>query len=298
MSRVSIVIPAYNHARFLARAVDSVLAQTYPDLELIVLDDGSTDDTRAVLKSYGARLRWESQSNMGQAATLNKGWSMAAGVLLGYLSADDALLPDAVRQAVECLERHRDAVMVYPDFYQVDEEENRLRAVRTPEFSYADMLCKGICAPGPGALFRRSAFARAGGWDPALRRIPDFEFWLRLGLQGRFQRVPEVLAAYRVHPGAQSFSAVDEPRADELVRVVDGMLLRQEMPEALRARAGEARANALLMAARLHLMSGRPALACARASEAFRVDSASLFRVRSYYLIASGLMWRLRLTRA
>ena len=129
MTSVSMVVPAYNHARFLEQAVESVLAQTYPAVELIVLDDGSTDGTREVLAKYGD-IRWETQTNMGQAATLNKGWGMASGDLLGYLSADDYLHPEAVKSAVECLERHADAVLAYPDFVQVNDRSRPLRTDR------------------------------------------------------------------------------------------------------------------------------------------------------------------------
>ena len=292
---VSIVVPAYNHVRFLEQAIESVLAQSHPAVELIVLDDGSTDGTREVLAKYGQRLRWETQANMGQAATLNKGWGMASGELLGYLSADDYLLPDAVKRAVECLDRHGDAVLAYPDFVQVDDRSRPLRTIRTPEFSYEDMVQKGVCAPGPGAFFRRAAYARTGGWNVALRRIPDFEYWLRLGLVGRFQRIARVLAYYRVHAGAQSFSAVDETRAEEFVAVIDALMKQPSLPMPLRERGREARANALLLAARLHLLSGRFAAGCARAAAALRIEPRAALWPRSYRLLAGGLLWRLRI---
>lgn len=295
MTSVSIVIPAYNHARFLEQALESVLAQTHPAVELIVLDDGSTDGTRGILAKYGNRFRWETQANMGQAATLNKGWHMASGELLGYLSADDYLHPDAAMLAAECLERHADAVLAYPDFVQVDDDSHTLRTIRTPEFSYVDMVLKGVCAPGPGAFFRRSAYAKVGGWNAALRRIPDLEFWLRLGLVGRFQRVAQVLACYRVHAGAQSFSAVDHVRAEEYVAAIDALLDQPSLPSPLRARGREARANARLLAARLHLLSGRFAAGCASAAAALREYPGALLWPRSYRLMASGLMWRLRI---
>jgi glycosyltransferase involved in cell wall biosynthesis len=295
---VSIVVPAYNHARFLEQALDSVLAQSHPAVELIVLDDGSTDGTRGILAKYGERFRWETQANMGQAATLNKGWSMARGDVLGYLSADDYLHPDAAKRAVECLGRHGDAVLAYPDFVQVDEQSRPLRTIHAPEFSYADMMLKGVCAPGPGAFFRRSAYARTAGWNVALRRIPDFEYWLRLGLMGRFQRIPQALAFYRVHAGAQSFSATDAAGAEEIVAVIDALLAQPSLPAQLRERGREAKANALLMAARLHLLSGRFAQGLARAVAAFRGDPVAAVRSRSYRLLASGLLWRLRLAPA
>jgi glycosyltransferase involved in cell wall biosynthesis len=295
VTRVSIVVPAYNHARFLEQAIESVLRQTHPQVELIVLDDGSTDGTRRVLEKYGERFRWESQPNMGQAATLNKGWKMAAGDVLGYLSADDYLHADAVRRAVETLGVHPEAVLAYPDFEQVDEVSRALRVIRTPEFDYGDMLLKGVCPPGPGAFFRRRAFDRVGGWNESLRHIPDFEYWLRLGMQGKFVRIPQVLAYYRVHENAQSFSRVSEARAEEIVQAIDALFSGEALPEPFRRRKGEARANALLHAARLHVLSGRGSLGIARVMEALRADPRAALRPKSYRLIAGGLAWRLRL---
>ena len=100
---VSIVIPCYNQGHYLRQAIDSALSQDYPGIELIVLDDGSTDGTQALLASYPDRFYRESHANMGQAGTLNKGWRMSKGEILSYLSADDFLLPGAVRRSVEAL---------------------------------------------------------------------------------------------------------------------------------------------------------------------------------------------------
>jgi len=294
MSTVSIVIPAYNHARFLPQAVESVLGQSHPGVELIVLDDGSTDDTRAVLARYGKRFRWETQPNMGQAATLNKGWHLSRGEMLGYLSADDYLHRDAVRRAVETLQQDDGLALVYPDFEQVDEESRSRATVRAPEFRYDDMLVRLVCPPGPGALFRRSAWQLAGDWDPSLRQIPDLAYWLRLGLVGPFRRIPEVLAYYRVHSGAQSFSRVNAARADEFIRVVGSLLEDTRAPAWVRAQGAKARANALLHSARLHLLSSRTGTAARRLLEATRTDPLTVLRPRSYRLLAGGVVWRLR----
>ena len=98
---VSIVTPTYNQAEYLAETIESVLAQDYPNIEYIVLDDGSTDSTPEVLNRYSGRVRWERHDNMGQARTLNKGWAMSRGEFIGYLSSDDLLLPDAISKLVE-----------------------------------------------------------------------------------------------------------------------------------------------------------------------------------------------------
>lgn len=293
---VSLVVPTYNHARHLAQAVESVLAQDYPHLELIVLDDGSTDDTREVLAPYTGRFHWESHSNRGQAATLNKGWQMAAGQVLGYLSADDLLLPGAVRTGVAALERNPRLVLVYPDYDLVDSAGRYIRTVRAPEFAYREMVARWVCPPGPGALFRRAAAEQAGPWDPALRLSPDYDFWLRLGLHGGGARIPEVLAGFRVHEGSQTFRAVPADRSEEYVRVTGAYFASDLVPQDVRAVRSEALSNAALLAARSHLRSGRYATGLTRAVAALSQHPANL-RPRAGKLLAHGLLHHVRYAR-
>lgn len=157
---VSIVIPTYNHSAYLGQAIDSVLNQDYQNIELIVLDDGSTDDTRAILERYSNCFFWETQKNMGQSATLNKGWSMSKGDILAYLSADDLLMPNAVSRSVDCLLGNPDAVLSYCDFDLIDPESRIVRRVNAPEYSFIEMVTKFICAPSAGAFFWRGAFLK------------------------------------------------------------------------------------------------------------------------------------------
>src|SRR6185503_13231292 len=163
---VSIVVPSYNHARYLREAIDSILAQDYPRLELIVIDDGSTDGSSEILRGYGKRFHWELQQNQGQVATLNRGWLMSKGEIIGYLSADDLLLPGAVSAAVHCLDANPDAALAYCDFNLIDPASAVVRRVRAPDFDYRRMVVEIECPPGPGAFFRRSAFDKAGTWNP------------------------------------------------------------------------------------------------------------------------------------
>lgn len=291
---VSIVIPAYNHARYLDEAIRSVLQQDYPQVELLVLDDGSTDGTRAVLEKYGTSFRWETQPNMGQAATLNKGWGLARGELLGYLSADDALLPDAIRASVACLEEHPEVVLTYPDYNLIDPASHVIHATRAPEYSYYDMAVDIVCAPGPGAVFRRKAFEAAGRWDASLRQIPDYECWLRLGLQGPFQRIPRVLAAFRVHEESQSFAGSDDRKAEEPRRALAAYFARADLPGPVAQAKGRALGQAHLLTARLHWRAGRYATALLRIAQAIALSPGLLLRKRTLVLLWETMVDRLR----
>lgn len=254
---VSIVITAYNQAGYLDEAIQSILNQDYPNIELIVLDDGSTDDTRTVLAKYADRFHWESQANMGQAATLNKGWEMAKGEFLSYLSSDDYLLKDAVSTAVDCFNKKPEIVQTYCDFLLVDEKSRLINKKIAPAYDYEKMVVDTICMPGPGVFFRRWALKKSGGWDTSFRQMPDYEFWLRLGLCGAFYKIPKVLAAYRIHDESQSITVSDPQKSEEPVRALEKFYNRSDIPESLLKQRNKALGNAMLISARLHIRSGR-----------------------------------------
>jgi len=289
---VSIVVPAFNAQPYIDETVQSILAQTYPNLEIILLDDGSTDQTWAKLQVYSGRCHVETHPNMGQAATLNKGWTLARGEIIGYLSADDRLAPHAVAVAVAQLTAKPDVVLVYPDYELIDEMSQRFSIVRAPDYSYERIVLRGECPIGPGAFFRRKLFEDAGGWDTRLRQIPDYEFWLRCGLFGAMERVDQVLASFRVHGSSQTFAAADEAKAAEYLYVMDKYFCRTDIPSQIRSNSRLAYSNALILTARLHLRSGRYRFGAAALKEAARWSWRTLLRRRSIKLILNGLFGR------
>jgi glycosyltransferase involved in cell wall biosynthesis len=299
---VSIVVPVYNQGQYLDEALQSLLAQTYRNIEIIVLDDGSTDTTYEVLEKYTGRLYWESQPNMGQSRTLNKGWQMAKGDLLSYLSGDDALLPDAIATSVEYLAGHPKAVLTYGDFNLIDPDSRFIRRVITPDFDFHRMITDVVCPPGPGPLFRRSAFERAGLWDSRYRQMPDYEYWLRLGLEGEFVRIPRVLANFRVHESSQTFSQTTEDRAEEPVRIIRGFFERPSLPDDVRALRTKALSRAYLVSAQLHIRSGRLGSGWRNIRRAVTISPTSILRAGSARMMANALvnrighrlLWKLR----
>ena len=301
---VSLVIPAYNHADYLSEAVRSVLAQDYPLLELIVIDDGSTDNTTEVLSELGAGFYWESQNNMGQSRTLTRGWSLAKGDILGYLSADDVLEPGAVRTSVAVLMAMPDVVATYSDFNLIDPQSRRVRRVTLPEYSYDHMLAQVSCPIGPGAFFLRSAYLQSGPWNPNYRQMPDYDFWLRLGLHGRFVHLPLVLAGFRVHEGSQTYSMTSPERAAEPVLIVAGVLnesAARNLDSGLKERA---LASANLVSAQLHLRAGRFSSAFLCIRQAFRYSVKTVLTWRTLRMLSNAainrtahrLLWKARST--
>lgn len=285
---VTIVTPAYNQAEYLAETIESVLAQDYPNLEYIVLDDGSTDHTLEVLRGYDGRIRYERQENMGQAKTLNRGWGMGHGSLLGYLSSDDRLAPNAISQLVNALVSRPDAAVAYGDFELIDANGRSFRKVRTEDFEEKRLCVDLVCQPGPGALFKRGIFDITGGWSGKLRQVPDFEFWLRVSQFGTFIRVPEFLAQYRVHEESASFRPISMERANEIVYVT-----RQRWDGSACADAATALGNAFLISARHHIQSGRIKEAALALQSALRSNTNLIFSLFAWRIVIRSLMRRL-----
>jgi glycosyltransferase involved in cell wall biosynthesis len=270
---VSIVIPTHNRAGYLVEAIESVLAQDYPRLELIVIDDGSTDETAQVLERYEGRCRIERRSNAGQPASVNHGWELAQGEILGFLGDDDVLAAGAVTRLVGVLEAHPEAVMAYSDYSLIGSDSRVMRRISMFSRPFAEAVRDLRVTPGPGALQRRDAVRKAGPWDTALRLTPDLDFYLRLGLTGPFIHVAENLAAFRVHHGSTSFRQSDSRLADEPLRVARRFFARDDLPDDVRKAAPSALAFAAIAAARAHQRDGRPrealrALGIARRSRA------------------------------
>ena len=298
---VSVVIPTYNLGRYLGATIDSILAQDYRRVELIVIDDGSTDNTRDILASYGDRLRWQAQPNSGQVAALNRGWRLSRGEILSWIGADDLLLPNAVSTSVKWLAERPDVVLTYCDFNLIDSNSLVIRHHRTPDFSYYDMVVRVICPPGPGAFFRRAAFEATGRWDDSLRVMLDYDYWLRLGLQGPFVRIPEVLALYRIHAGQETFSTMDARKSAEPVRVVTRLFETHVLPpEVVKAR-DRALSNAHLVSAQLNFRGGRYRLGLASLRTSFSLWPGNFLARRTFRMAANVLfnrsaykvMWRI-----
>lgn len=285
----SVVIPCFNHGDYLEQAIGSVFGQAIP-VEIIVIDDGSTDNSAEILRQSKMKFYWETRTNAGQSATLNYGWSIAHGQVLGYLSADDLLKPEACACAMKIFKAHPEVVVVYCDFETIDPSGAPIRRVRTADFSLRRMLTEFECPPGPGAFFRRSAFEAVGGWDVTLKRIPDFEFWLRMALQGQFVRIPRVLAQWRIHEGSQAFSAIPADRADEPQRVIKTFFTQNNLPSEIQPLASSAMGMSLLISAQLHARSNRWLLAVSRLFAACRQRPTLLLKISTWRIIANALL--------
>jgi glycosyltransferase involved in cell wall biosynthesis len=193
-------------ARFLDETIQSVLSQDYPNIEYIVIDGGSTDQTLDVLKKHQDRLQFYSAPDGGTADAINQGFRRARGAIWTYLNADDTYLPGAVSTAVRCLLEKPDVVGIYGNAYWVNEEGKVLGQYPTQEFN-PSLLQRECFICQPAAFVRREAIEAVALLDPRLRYTYDYDLWIRLAKNYSLQKVNVFLATSRMHHGNKTLSA-------------------------------------------------------------------------------------------
>lgn len=199
---VSVVTPSLNQAEFIEQTIESVLAQTYPRIEHIVIDGGSGDGTLEILRRYD-HLIWLSEPDEGQSQALNKGFARAQGPICGWLNSDDWYLPNAVEEGVEAL-RASGASLVYGDIERCDASGLNRRTIRARPWNYWEELNAGSGLYSPAAFFTRAALDAVGGFDESYHLAMDYDFWLRIGAQFAVRHVDAVWAVERNHPAAKT----------------------------------------------------------------------------------------------
>ncbi len=221
---VSAVIPTYNYGRFVVEAVESALAQTYTPLEVIVVDDGSTDNTRERLAGYGDRIRYVYQPNQGLSAARNTGVREAGGEWVAFLDSDDVWYPRRVELQMAYATRHPAAGLIAADSFS---DSARQWPAFDPEnltavpITLRQILVRSRFGPG-GVLARRVCFDTVGGFDTTLRSAEDRDMWLRIVARYPVVKLAAPLWWYRLHAGSMS-SAAERMEQNEL-RVIRRML--------------------------------------------------------------------------
>ena len=210
--KFSVIIPAYNAAQYIAKAIESCLSQTYAPHEIIVIDDASTDDTAAIAESFPSPVRViRLAENMGIAVARNRGVAASTGDWLAFLDADDWFLPEKLELQRRCALENSHAVLIYTGFriLEIGGSESCGRFFMPweifPMLRYRNRL--NACS----VILRRDAFDAVGGFDPSLRTAQDWDMWLRVAARYSvelFAAVPEPLVVYRRVVGSLSSSAI------------------------------------------------------------------------------------------
>lgn len=214
LPKISIVTPSYNQAQYLEATMRSILDQGYPDLEYIVMDGGSTDDSAEIIQKYSDRLTyWESAPDKGQADAIFRGFERATGEIFCYVNSDDLLLPGSLEMVGRWFREHPDEEWVVGGSILIDGLGKPIIRSRRglPEadlgvkVTFKRLLlhnCGGFHQPA--SFWRRSAFEQAGGFDRTLRFCFDYDLFFRLARRRPSGRIRSFLAAFRYHPASKT----------------------------------------------------------------------------------------------
>jgi len=250
---VTVIIPTYNREAYLRASIASVLGQTFSDLELLVVDDGSTDDTPGLVRSIDdRRVRYLPQEHRGVSAALNAGMRSAAGRYVARLDSDDTWLPHALATLVSVLDSQPNVGVVYGKGQAMDRDGAPLPHTQGLPPRFPDDSLRSLayddCTCNVALLARRECLERAGGYDETLTANEDWDMWLRVARHDSFAFVDEVLALIRWHdgnltgPASPLFAAVLDTRTAPL----DKLFAAPDLPASLRAMRALAYTNVYL----------------------------------------------------
>jgi len=226
---VSIVIPVYNAEKYIKETVDSALNQTYSDIEVIAVNDGSTDRSLEILKQYGDQINIFSKKNGGTASALNAGIKLMKGEWFKWLSADDVLMPNAVSELLSEAKKLNDKnVILVSDYYTIDSKSEIIEEVihskynKLSKFDRNTILLDQFIGNATTCLIHKTAFDQYGLFDEEIKFPLDYELWLRYCILFKFNLhfVPKILAKYRIHEKQETkkLSVTELHKEDEIIR--------------------------------------------------------------------------------
>jgi len=204
---VSVITPSYNQGKFIRETIDSILNQDYPNLEHIVVDGGSTDQTVSILQEYARkdlRFRYVSEPDNGQSHAINKALAMARGEIVGWLNSDDTYVPGAVRKAVLALQKQPACGMIHGHCQVIDESGVAYSTFTSEQAADAQKLYHSCVICQPSAFIRSHVFRQMGGVDERLHFCMDYDLWMRIAKAYPIGFVPEFLANTRLHGACKS----------------------------------------------------------------------------------------------
>jgi hypothetical protein len=213
--RVSVVMPVHNGGPYLEPAVDSILGQSFPDFEFVIIDDGSTDATPEILRRYEAadhRVRVQHQEKAGLVASLNRGCALARAGYIARMDADDIAFPDRLARQVDFLDRHPDVAVLGSAVMRIDASGGEIKRNLCPT-SHAEIVAalrEYTCFTHPSVMLRSAALTAVGGYRPAYGPAEDYDLWLRLSEHYELANLPDPLLYYRVYPGQLSVRQLDQ----------------------------------------------------------------------------------------
>lgn len=216
--KISVITVCYNSAVQIGRTIDSVLAQSHPDLEYVIIDGGSTDGTVEIVRGHAERdqrIRWVSEPDHGISDAMNKGVRLATGQIIAHLHSDEYYLDSRVlAEVASFFEAHPERVWLTGGFHFVDLSGRFLREIKVRRYSYRRLIHSNIILHS-ATFIRRDAFLAVGGFDLSLSYCMDYHLWLRLGALGDPLTVKRALTGFCVHGGSRSTMEAAKAYAEE-----------------------------------------------------------------------------------
>jgi len=207
---VSIVTPSYNQAAYLEETILSVLGQTYPRIEYILVDGASQDGSLEIIRKYEGKLaHWVSEKDKGQTDAINKGFALARGEYLAWLNSDDTLLPQAVAEAVDFLQAHPEVGLVYGDANYIDEKGRVIGKFPAAQTDLPRLRRGYVHIPQQASFFRKALWDRVGPLDDSFFFAMDYDLWTRLAAVSELKYLPRTWANFRLHADAKTIAADD-----------------------------------------------------------------------------------------
>ena len=217
---VTIITPSFNQGRFIEETILSVLNQDYPNIEYIVIDGGSTDNSIDIIKKYEGRLRWISERDNGQADGINKGFRMAKGEIVAWLNSDDTYFEGTVTKVMEFFSSNPDTMMVYGEGYEIDEDSKRLhRFPATQAFNLSKLIHVWDYILQPTVFMKKAALDDVGLLDKNLKWCLDWDLWMRIGTKHKVAYLDVFLANSRIYKETKT-STGGFKRFMEIIRVI------------------------------------------------------------------------------
>jgi glycosyltransferase involved in cell wall biosynthesis len=216
---VSIVTPSFNQARFLEATIQSVLAQSYPRLEYIIVDGGSTDGSVDIIRNYSGRLAWwTSEKDKGQTDALNKGFAHAKGNIFAWLNSDDTYQQGSVASAVEYFQENSQLGLVYGDAQYINEAGGIIGKFPAAQTNLQRLRQGYVHIPQQASFFRGDLWRSVGPLDPSYYFAMDYDLWVRLAARAQVKYVPQTWANFRLHTAGKTI-ADDDRCWPEMLRV-------------------------------------------------------------------------------
>lgn len=214
---VSIITPSYNQGKFIRETIESVLSQDYDDIEYIIIDGGSTDNTADIVREYENRLTFIMEQDNGQSNAINKGFKMAKGEIVAWLNSDDVYEPCCIKRVVKEFEENTKLGLLYGEGYIIDENSNKIRIFEhTQEFDYWKLVNFWDYIMQPTAFFKKTYLQKVGYLDEQLHYCMDWDLWIKLAAVSEVKYIPDLLACSREYADTKTNTGGDK-RLEEIV---------------------------------------------------------------------------------